>query len=324
MNDLRGSLLTTRGSAKDRLLAVAQLMRLANVFTAMADVWMGFILVVGSLQPVLLSLGLTMCSCLLYTAGMVLNDVMDISVDSVQRPERPLPSGRVSLHFAAVLGWSLLGAGVLAGFGMSVLSRNAAPGLIAWALSVMIVAYNSWLKNTWCGPFAMAACRAANVLLGMSPRIVQLDPYDCFLVLDTLAPAAGIGCYVCGICWFAREEHGISRRGPLLLGVALMTGGLILIGAAPWWELAASCLQRPHWQWIAAWSVLGVLVLWRCIGAICKPVAGRVQQAVGYAILLIIPIDAAICWGYAEWGWACLVLALILPGRLLSRWLRVT
>ena len=33
---------------------------------------------------------------LFYTAGMILNDVLDDDVDRRERPERPLPSGAVS------------------------------------------------------------------------------------------------------------------------------------------------------------------------------------------------------------------------------------
>ncbi|MCG8450097.1 MAG: UbiA family prenyltransferase [Pirellulales bacterium] len=316
MNDSR--------TLKERLFAVAQLMRLANVFTAIADVWMGYILMMGSLQPTLLVLGFTVCSCLLYTAGVVLNDAMDARVDAVERPERPIPSDRVSLRFAYYLGWNLLFAGMLVGFVMSIACRKAAPGLIAWVLGVTIVAYNSSLKKTWLGPIALAVCRMANVLLGMSPWFVQFGMFDFLLVDVPLAPALGIGCYVCGIAWFAKEEHTTSRLGPLWLGVLLIACGFLLIASAPWWEFSASSLRVAGWQWIALWSLLAGSVLFRCLAALQQRIPSQVQRAVGYGILMIIPIDATLCWGYAGWEWACAVLALLVPARLLSRWLRVT
>ena len=324
MNDPRSSLQKTHFATRGHIFAVAQLMRLANVFTAIADVWMGFVLAMSPLPLPVVVLGLTTCSCLLYTAGIVLNDAMDAAVDAVERPERPLPSGRVSLRFAYLLGWNLLAAGMLVAIGMSIVCNSAAPGLIAWALSLTIVAYNSWLKRTWLGPFALAACRAGNVLLGMSPMMIQFGPFDFVFLGGPLAPALGIGCYVCGIGWLAREEHGTSRRWVLLLGTLFMFTGLMIIASAPWWELASSQMQLESWQWIALWTLLGGLVLRRCIAAIGEPTPQSVQRAVGYALLLIIPIDAAVCLGFGAWGWACLVLALFLPGRLLSRWLRMT
>ena len=48
----------------------------------------------------------------LYAAGMVLNDVCDVELDRRERPERPLPSGDVSVAAAALAGVALLAAGV--------------------------------------------------------------------------------------------------------------------------------------------------------------------------------------------------------------------
>ena len=40
----------------------------------------------------------------LYAGGVVLNDYFDREVDAVERPERPIPSGRVAGSHALVLG----------------------------------------------------------------------------------------------------------------------------------------------------------------------------------------------------------------------------
>jgi len=101
-------------------LAWLRLMRLPNVFTAIADVAMGYLFVHGKfVDPAKLAC-LIAASALLYTAGMVLNDVFDIEVDRKERPFRPLPSGRISLGVARTFGFTLLvlgvGCGWLAGF----------------------------------------------------------------------------------------------------------------------------------------------------------------------------------------------------------------
>jgi 4-hydroxybenzoate polyprenyltransferase len=64
----------------------------------------------------------------LYWAGMALNDYADRDLDRVERPERPIPSGRVSPGFALGLaaGLSLAGIGLAAATGRSAL-RVAAP-----------------------------------------------------------------------------------------------------------------------------------------------------------------------------------------------------
>jgi hypothetical protein len=52
-------------------------------------------------------------SACLYAGGVVLNDFFDRKVDVVERPERPLPSGRVPPAHAAWLGSVLLSLGIL-------------------------------------------------------------------------------------------------------------------------------------------------------------------------------------------------------------------
>ena len=90
-----------------RAFAWLQLLRLPNVFTAAADVTMGYVVAKGELQPALHFGLLVAASCLLYLSGMVLNDVFDAEVDAVEQPHRPIPSGRVSRRAAALVGWGL-------------------------------------------------------------------------------------------------------------------------------------------------------------------------------------------------------------------------
>ena len=51
----------------------------------------------------------------LYAGGVVLNDVFDRDLDRIERPERPIPSGRVGTPRAAALGGGLLAPGVASG-----------------------------------------------------------------------------------------------------------------------------------------------------------------------------------------------------------------
>src|SRR5690349_14326443 len=87
------------GGARGRLMGASriwpylQLMRPANVVTANADVLAGFAAASGgwSKLPWLLA-----ATCGLYAGGVVLNDVFDSALDQSERPERPIPSGRVT------------------------------------------------------------------------------------------------------------------------------------------------------------------------------------------------------------------------------------
>jgi geranylgeranylglycerol-phosphate geranylgeranyltransferase len=71
--------------------------------------------------------------------SMVVNDIYDVEVDKVNRPERPIPSGRVSARDATRLSLVVL----MAGIASSVLSLSPLAVLIALAY-----AFLSWLYNT--------------------------------------------------------------------------------------------------------------------------------------------------------------------------------
>ncbi|MFE2009075.1 SCO3242 family prenyltransferase [Streptomyces sp. NPDC059491] len=102
--------------------------------------------------------GASLC---LYEAGMALNDWADRDVDAVERPHRPLPSGRIAP--AAALG----AAGALTVAGLALASRAGRPALaVAGGLAATVWAYDLHLKHTPAGPAAMAAARGLDLLLG--------------------------------------------------------------------------------------------------------------------------------------------------------------
>jgi 4-hydroxybenzoate polyprenyltransferase len=116
-----------------------QLLRLPNVFTAAADVTMGFVVTQRGLEPVRDFAMLVAASCLLYLSGMVLNDVFDAEVDAVERPERPIPSGRVSLRAATIAGWGMLVWGVALAWLVSINANDWRPAVVASLLASVIV-----------------------------------------------------------------------------------------------------------------------------------------------------------------------------------------
>ncbi len=75
--------------------AILQLLRLPNVFTAVADIVMGYLVTHESAEPWPHFALLIGVSALLYLSGMVLNDYFDRRQDARERPQRPIPSGRV-------------------------------------------------------------------------------------------------------------------------------------------------------------------------------------------------------------------------------------
>src|SRR6266852_4753634 len=85
--------------------AYAQLVRLPNVFTAMADIVLGWLGARATGTPDTRWPGFALllaASACLYSGGMVWNDFFDVEQDRRERPYRPLPSGRITRRAAAL------------------------------------------------------------------------------------------------------------------------------------------------------------------------------------------------------------------------------
>ncbi|MFE1797603.1 SCO3242 family prenyltransferase [Streptomyces sp. NPDC059517] len=136
-----------------------ELLRLPALFTVPGDALAGA--AAAGVRPnprTLLAIGSSLC---LYEAGMALNDWADRAEDAVDRPHRPLPSGRVKPAAA------LAAAGGLTLAGLALASRaGRRPLAVAGALAATVWSYDLVLKRTPAGPVAMAAARGLDLLLG--------------------------------------------------------------------------------------------------------------------------------------------------------------
>ncbi|WP_308402943.1 SCO3242 family prenyltransferase [Streptomyces sp. BV286] len=141
------------------LRAWVELLRLPALFTVPGDALAGA--AAAGARPnsrTLLAIGSSLC---LYEAGMALNDWADRAEDAVDRPHRPLPSGRIRPTAA------LAAAGGLTAAGLALASRaGRRPLAVAGALAATVWSYDLVLKRTPAGPVAMAAARGLDLLLG--------------------------------------------------------------------------------------------------------------------------------------------------------------
>jgi 4-hydroxybenzoate polyprenyltransferase len=302
----------------------AQLVRLPNVFTAMADIFLGFLFTHTGFENWPVFILLLGSSSLMYMAGMVLNDVFDVEQDTRERPERPIPSGRVPLELASRLGWAMLLFGVLLGWLAGALNSQIVSGLVATALATAVVLYDRILKRTPLAPLVMGLCRFLNVVLGMSALGQEFHAVH-------LLVAAGIGVYIVGVTVFARTEAAESHRGQLLLGVLIMACGIALLAWFPSW--ADENLPRVSQPRIAAnlgknWylfvGMLGMLICWRGAKAIFDPTPGNVQTAVKHSILSLIMLDAVACSAVRDVPTTITIVFLLAPAFILGHWLYST
>ncbi|MFE4645024.1 SCO3242 family prenyltransferase [Streptomyces sp. NPDC056730] len=139
--------------------AWAELLRVSALFTVPGDALAGAAaLGVRPNRSTALAVGASLC---LYEAGMALNDWADREEDAIDRPHRPIPSGRISPPAA------LAAAGALTAAGLALAARAGRSSLaVGTALAATVWAYDLRLKHTAAGPAAMGAARALDVLLG--------------------------------------------------------------------------------------------------------------------------------------------------------------
>lgn len=307
---------TYRPSLGAKIYAYLQLVRLPNLFTAMADVTMGFLFVRGfdpgrsySLHPGdgRLLILLMLASASLYAGGVVLNDVFDYLQDLEERPSRPLPSRRVSLAAARRLGVGLLALGVVLGWGVATWVGLMRPAVVVSLLAACIVLYDLWAKPTPFGPLAMGGCRMLNVLLGMS---MLVGPWQ----TDHWIVSLGIGIYVAGVTWLARTEARLSRRIHLAGATAVMLSGIAVLASLPHWgdRFIAQGEMSPD-RWYVLLGFLGIMIGWRCVRAVIEPRPFVVQTAVTQAILSLVMLDAAACFAKCGMEGAILVVLFLVP-----------
>ena len=201
---------------RPKFLAYVQLLRLSNIFTAVADPLAGWLIAgIGRAPQFALTIG---ASVSLYTAGIVFNDCFDYRQDCRNRPERPLPRGDIPVHVAWTIGTILFLAGLVLG------------GVNALPLAVLIIFYNAFAKHfAWLGPASLGACRACNLALGMGGFAMHWPPII-------------LGAYVTGLSIVARREdvRPELRRlvKHLLLGIIVVDATLVLTITGDWTDTA--------------------------------------------------------------------------------------
>jgi 4-hydroxybenzoate polyprenyltransferase len=300
------------------LLPFAQLVRLPNTFTAMADIILGFIVTLplgarcGSFVCLLIA------STLLYWAGMIWNDYFDLAEDRRDRPGRPLPSGRIAVSTAVWLGLGCIGGGLLFALLADLLAAEMrfVSTSVALCLVVAILLYDGALKETLMGPITMGACRFFNILLGLT-AIGDFPPIWGFLL------ALVVGIYIAGVTLFARTEARTSNMVDLMTAAAVIAVSLLFALGVPALAQARAADVRSAvlfpYLLVAFGFYLGLAV----VPAIRSPVPQRVQSAVKRALLGLVLFDALLASSLIG-PLGLLVALLIVPGIYLGRWVYST
>lgn len=299
-----------------RFRAYLQLVRLPALFSAWGDIWLGYLATHTHLLPVHEVALLMLSTTGLYLGGMAFNDYFDREVDARERPNRPIPSGAVSASSAFKIATGLTVIGVLATVPLGTRSL-----MIALAIVLCVLGYNSKFKSTSLGPLVMAACRFLNILLGAS--LVSWEGNS-----GIFNVAALMGAYIFMLTWFGKNEA--EESSPKLLKMA--TGGLILVwlvmGAYLFYEKMIGPNSPDLYSRAGAAvgvGVIAVIVLRKILPAISSPGPAQVQSAMRSLLMAILLLDAMLILGTNGcWGYTVAALCLMIPARLIGRQLYVT
>jgi 4-hydroxybenzoate polyprenyltransferase len=294
------------------LKAYLQLVRLPNVFTAAADSLAGWLLVTGSFDQPNRWLPLVGASMAIYAAGIALNDLFDLDIDRVERPNRPLPSARVSPRFAAGLGVGLLVMGLaLASLG-GAMAATWGSAAVSAVLIACVVGYDSGLKRTPIGPLIMGSCRGLNVLLGMSQAPNLGGPTGWMIV-------GAMTLFVAGVTCVSRTETRAGESAGLVLGGLLENialAGLIVVAVRPsGWESESSTPVAG----LLILIVLGLVLNRANLQAWRTPVPGTLQRAVKTGILSLIWLNVGIVAAARGLPMSLAIAFLWLPAYLLGK-----
>lgn len=287
-----------------------QLVRPANVVTAWTDILAGASLVgfvtygLGfSAEPKVL-LALLLATTGLYAGGIVMNDICDASLDAVERPERAIPSGRISLTKATIFSLALTAMGL----GMS---AQVSPDALYVASGVAIGAtiYNAWGKHhPVLGPLNMGLCRAGNLLLGMT-----LFPFWTTFAWLAIFPLV----YIAAVTLISRGEvHGGK---PLTLVWAAIAFASVQVGQFYW------AFQKGHLLTAVTFILLhGYFVYGPLLRAYREPTGPHMGQAVKAGVLGLILMNAAWISAGGDWVLASAVTFLLPLSMRLAKTFAVT
>lgn len=203
-------------SSADHFRAHLALARISNTPTVVSNVLAGAVLA----APLMLDRKIAfvvIAMALFYTAGMYLNDIFDYDIDVRERPERPLPSGRVQVTVAWILTIVMIGLGLL------LLGTVSAASLVSGAVLVaLIVVYDLWHKGNPIGPLLMAGTR---VLVYVTAFAAYSTDFSSELVLWCVVMLA----YVAGLTFIAKTESlpSVGRYWPLVAVLLPVVAALI-------------------------------------------------------------------------------------------------
>ena len=289
------------------------LIRFPNLFTIPSNIIVGFSQLVLFPEAGMENLLLLMTtSILLYVVGIIINDYRDLEIDRKERPDRPLPAGKISprsaLAFVFVATISAIFLATLVGI-PSV--------LLAVILLITIIAYDCWLKNNFLGYFAIALARVINVVLGYSAGITlliinqnEITRLSVILISTFL--------YVTAISYISRKE---VESSPKKSNFRISIGLLSLIPAILTFFTLMGVFK---WDLFLSLIIFIGMLIESLVGKYGSPNPEVAKKIVRNLVLSIIILDSTFLSGTLGFAYGLSLLVLLIPAAILSRRFYVT
>ncbi|MFK0111922.1 SCO3242 family prenyltransferase [Streptomyces sp. NPDC091217] len=268
-----------------RLADLALLVRAPAALSVPGDVIAGA--AAAGRPPGARTLGIIGSSVCLYWAGMALNDYADATVDAVERPERPVPSGRVPRRTALAVAGGLTAAGL----GLAAVAGGRRSLLGAFPLAGLVWAYDLKLKSTPAGAVAMAGARTLDVLAGaLIPGPGTVSTAEA--LRRSAVPAALVGIHTGTL--MALSRHEISGAPPSVPASTLAVSAATALATVL--PPKARSTNTKSYAGPAAAGALAYLATYGTAQAraVQEPSGENVRRAVGAGILGLMPLQAAL------------------------------
>ena len=283
------------------------MVRPANVVTSIADVMAGLAIVI-SVEAVewTHAIMLILSTACLYAGGIVFNDYFDRHIDATERPERAIPSGKVSPANAVVFGSILFLIALSAAF---YVSRESF--YLACAITVTALLYDKWMKHyVVAGPLFMGMARGFNLLLGISISALALMAFNWLAIIPLI--------FIASVTLTSRKENAGNNRSAMLIAMfldlcvtALLIVAAFIINGSLW----------PSILLIAVWSIFVLSAKWRAY-RINTP--ENIRNAVKMGVMSLIIMDASYALMASAYVFVVVILCLLPVSIQLARKFAVT
>lgn len=235
-----------------KISAYAKIIRPVNAVMMGLAVIVGEVAIAGRIPSVFQMLFGFLVSFFLTASAMVMNDIVDIEIDRINAPERPLPSGAISKNVATIFGVLLVFSGVLSAVPISTYAV-----ILAIFTFIISLLYNLYGKKLGLpGNMMVAFCIAVPFLFGGIAVSSTID--ITVTVFFLLAFLASVGREITkGIA----DIEGDKIKG--IKTIALVNGSKIAaLGAATFYILPVLITPIPYiWGKIGIFYMLIVLIV---------------------------------------------------------------